>query len=317
MRVAGVLFSRDETKLDSATLISHAVKVDIQVLVNAWDGHRLLDSGDGLKLEELGGVRLVRSEPSAWWSKALPEAEWAKAAAVFEEGERQGRWRLKQGTASSWDVRLGKLRLQCRLMDGSKQLGVFAEQSPHWAWIQKQPPASGQGRLLNLFGYTGVASLVAAQAGWQVTHVDASKPAVAWGRRNQEASGLAAAPVRWIVEDALTFVQREAKRGNRYEAILLDPPAFGRGPSGEVWKVERDLPALLQACRQLLSPEAQFLLMTLYTIEASSILCGNLLEEHLRGLGGRVSVGELALRQHASGRLMPLSLWGRWQSGAE
>lgn len=287
----------------------------IEVLASDWDGHRLLDSGNGRKLESFAGVRVIRSEPKAWWSPALPDSEWAKAVATHEDGGREGRWRLKPGTPREWEARLGKLRLQLRFMDNSKQVGVFPEQAPHWEWIRSQPVAAGaRPRLLNLFGYTGAASLVAAQAGWSVTHVDASKPAVAWGRRNQELSGLAEAPIRWILEDAPTFVQREGKRGNTYDAILLDPPAFGRGPNGELWKIERDLAPLLRACRPLLAPEARFILLTVYTIDASSVLCGNLLAETTRGLGGRVDIGELALRHEGDERLLPLSLWGRWRA---
>ena len=287
----------------------------IEVLTSEWDGHRLLDSGNGRKLESFGGVRVIRSEPKAWWTPALPDTEWRKAVAVHEDAGREGRWRLQPGTAKEWETRLGKIRIQLRFMDNSKQVVVFPEQAPDWEWIRRQAVTAGtRPRLLNLFGYTGAASLVAAQSGWSVTHVDASKPAVAWGRRNQELSGMAEAPIRWILEDAGTFVQREVKRGNTYEAILLDPPAFGRGPNGELWKIERDLAPLLRACRPLLSPEARFVLLTVYTIDASSLLCGNLLSEMTEGLGGKVDIGELALKHDADARLLPLSLWGRWQA---
>ncbi len=288
--------------------------MDIRVLSSNWEAHRLLDSGDGLKLEEIGGVRLVRSEPKAWWHPQLPQGEWRKAVAVHEESGREGKWRLSAAAPREWEVRMGRCRLQLRFMDQSKQIGVFPEQSPHWEWVRRQvPPVPGASRLLNLFGYTGVASLVAAEAGWMVTHVDASKPAVAWGRRNQELSGMGALPIRWILEDATTFVRREAKRGNQYDAILLDPPAFGRGPNGEFWKVERDLMPLLEACEAILSPNARFVLLTLYTIDASSLLCGNVLNQALRNRGGGVGVGELALAHSGDGRLLPLSLWGCWE----
>lgn len=288
----------------------------IEVLASEWDGYQLLDSGAGRKLEVFAGVRVIRSEPKAWWQPALPEAEWRKAVATHEDGGREGRWRLSPGAPKEWEARLGSLRFQLRFMDNSKQVGVFPEQSPHWEWLAGQPTgwAEGKPRLLNLFGYTGAASLVAAKAGWSVAHVDASKPAVAWGRRNQELSGLSEAPIRWILEDAPTFVAREAKRGNTYDAILLDPPAFGRGPNGELWKIERDLAPLLRGCRQILSPRARFVLLTVYTIDASSLLCGNLLAEMTAGLGGQVDIGELALRHARDPRLLPLSLWGRWQA---
>ncbi|MBP3302540.1 MAG: class I SAM-dependent methyltransferase [Opitutales bacterium] len=289
----------------------------ISLLSTDFPGYALLDSGNRRKLESFGGIRIIRSEPKAWWSPTLPREEWAKAVATHEDDSREGRWKFRgNAVPEPWTLRFrDAFALQLRFMDRSKQIGVFPEQSPHWDWILKNPVDGKKPmRLLNLFGYTGAASLAAARAGWHVTHVDASKPAVAWGRRNQELSGLAKAPIRWILEDAVKFCRREARRGNTYEAILLDPPAFGRGPDGELWKVERDLPDLLRVCRDLLSPEARALILTLYTIDASSVLCGNLLTETTSHLpGGKIEIGELATRETSSAaRLLPLSLWGRW-----
>lgn len=289
----------------------------ISLLTTDFPGYALLDSGNRRKLEDFGGIRIIRSEPKAWWSPALPREEWAKAVATHEDDSREGRWRFRgNAVPEPWTLRFrDAFALQLRFMDRSKQIGAFPEQSPHWDWILKNPvPAGKPAKLLNLFGYTGAASLAAARAGWQVTHVDASKPAVAWGRRNQEISGLGKAPIRWILEDAVKFCRREARRGNAYEAILLDPPAFGRGPDGELWKVERDLPELLKICRALLSPDARALILTLYTIDASSVLCGNLLAETTAHLhDGKIEIGELATRESSpAARLLPLSLWGRW-----
>jgi len=292
--------------------------MEISLLTTDFPSYALLDSGNRKKLETFGKIRIVRSEPKAWWSPTLPRSEWEKAVAVHEDDSREGRWKFRGNTAPEpWILRFrDDFSLQLRFMDRSKQIGVFPEQSQHWIEILKNPvPAGTTARLLNLFGYTGAATLAAARAGWQVTHVDASKPAVAWGRRNQEISGLANAPVRWILEDAVKFCRREARRGNVYEAILLDPPAFGRGPGGELWKVERDLPELLRICRDLLSPAARLVILTIYTIDASSVLCGNLLAEmtaHLQG--GKIEFGELATREtFPATRLLPLSLWGRWR----
>lgn len=289
----------------------------ISLLTTDFPGYALLDSGNRRKLEDFGGIRIIRSEPKAWWSPVLPREEWAKAIATHEDDSREGRWRFRGNVVPDpWTLRFrDAFVLQLRFMDRSKQIGAFPEQSPHWDWILKNPvPAGKPAKLLNLFGYTGAASLAAARAGWQVSHVDASKPAVAWGRRNQELSGLGKAPIRWIIEDAVKFCRREARRGNTYEAILLDPPAFGRGPDGELWKVERDLPELLKICRALLSPDARALILTLYTIDASSVLCGNLLAETTAHLdGGKIEIGELATRETSpAARLLPLSLWGRW-----
>lgn len=293
--------------------------VKIEVLVNAWPGYRLLDSGNRRKLERFGDVTVVRSEPKAWWKPALPEGEWRKAVAVHEDEGREGRWRFKGAKPADWELKFAEgMRFRLKFMDNSKQIGLFPEQSPHWKFILENPPRPANGerpRALNLFGYTGAASLALAAAGWQVAHVDASKPAVAWGRMNQEISDAKDAPIRWILEDAVKFVQREVRRGAKYEAILLDPPAFGRGPDGELWKIERDLPPLLEACRSLLSDKASLVILTVYTIDASSILCHNLLAQMTAGLGGKISIGELAMREEASERLLPLSLWGRWTRG--
>lgn len=292
--------------------------MEISLLTTDFPGYALLDSGNRKKLECFGKIRIVRSEPKAWWSPTLPQSEWAKAVAVHEDDSREGRWKFRgNAVPEPWTLRFrDDFSLQLRFMDRSKQIGVFPEQSPHWIEILKNPvPAGKPARLLNLFGYTGAATLAAARAGWQVTHVDASKPAIAWGRRNQELSGLGNAPVRWILEDAVKFCRREQRRGNAYEAILLDPPAFGRGPDGELWKVERDLPALLRICRDLLSPAARLVVLTIYTIDASSVLCGNLLAEMTSHLhGGKIEFGELATRETSpAARLLPLSLWGRWR----
>ncbi|MDR2513205.1 MAG: class I SAM-dependent methyltransferase [Puniceicoccales bacterium] len=292
----------------------------IEVLTTDWPTYRLLDSGNGRKLEQFGSVRIVRGEPKAWWRPALAREAWYGAHAVHED---EGRWRFPCGQApKEWELAFplaagqgaGWLRFQLRFMDSSKQIGLFPEQAPHWCWLAAQRAAAGQPpRALNLFGYTGAATLACAAAGWHVTHVDASRPAVSLGRRNQALSKLGDAPIRWIIEDATKFVQREERRGGRYEAILLDPPVFGRGPGGELWKIERDLPPLLDACRAILSETARFILLTVYTIDASAILCHNLLGQMTAGLGGSVSIGELTHHDEAGGRLLPLSLWGRWE----
>ena len=292
--------------------------VHIEVLTNDWPGYQLLDSGNRRKLEQFGPVRLIRSEPKAWWKPSLPDSEWHLAAAVHEDDNREGRWRFLRPGPKEWEISFEQLRFQLRFMDNSKQIGLFPEQSPHWRWLldQKIPSSTNdenRPRVLNLFGYTGAASLACAHAGWHVTHVDASKPAVAWGRRNQELSGLADAPIRWILEDAGKFVQREVRRGNQYDAILLDPPAFGRGPNNELWKIERDLPPLLDLCGQLLSSRARFVLLTVYTIDASSILCQNLLQQMTHGREGKITIGELTHQEKTSRRHLPLSLWGRWE----
>ncbi|MCO6400299.1 MAG: class I SAM-dependent methyltransferase [Verrucomicrobia bacterium] len=286
----------------------------IEVLTNEWSEYELLDSGDRRKLERFGSLIVIRSEQKAWWKPARPASEWSRAVAIHEDN---GTWTLRRNTPREWHLRLDKLTLEARFLETSKHVGVFPEQSPHWNWIRRRAPSHNVAqapRLLNLFGYTGVASLVAAEAGFAVTHVDAAKPAINWGRHNQQLSGLGSKPIRWILEDAVKYVNREIRRGSRYEAILLDPPSFGRGPNREVWKVEKQLTDLLDICRQLLSELPLFIILTAYNLEASSLMLGNLLSDTLSHIPGRVSVGELTLRQSSSTRLLPLSLFARWET---
>ncbi len=283
------------------------------LLVADWPAYELLDSGNRMRLERLGQMRLVRYEPKAWWKPDLPPSEWDRADAVYDA---EGHWRLSPTAQREWSVDYGALTLQARIT-ASKHVGIFPEQAPHWAWISEQARAAGKRplKLLNLFGYTGVASLVAAEAGFAVTHVDASKPAVAWGRENVQRCGHPDLPIRWILDDARKFVAREIRRGNRYDAILMDPPSFGRGPRSEIWKVEERLPPLLAECAQLLSEDALFMLVTLYAIAASPFAIDNLLQDALGGRGGTVEVGELALRHAQSNKHLALSIFGRWSKG--
>ncbi len=290
--------------------------VHIEVLFGGWDGYELLDSGDRRKLERFGDVLLVRGEPRAWWKPSLPDADWRKAAAVHDEKS----WTFKPGAPQEWLLPLGLpgaegLKLLARFTETSKHVGVFPEQWPHWSFLMDQGRADSgrKPRLLNLFGYTGAATLAAAAAGFEATHVDASRPAIAWARRNQELSGLRETNIRFLLDDAGKFVKRELRRGNRYEAVLLDPPAFGRGPNKELWKVERQVTELLAECGALLSDSARLLILTMYNTDASALMLQNLLADAMPSAGGRVEVGELALRQSTGDRILPRSIWARWQ----
>lgn len=285
--------------------------MDIKVLFSDWNEYELLDSGERLKLERFGDVVIIRSEPKAWWAKSNP-AIWKTAAARYlDDDKKTARWQFfKKVNAPILDF--GGVKFGTKFMEGSKHLGVFPEQSPHWKLIESSAKNAHNPKLLNLFGYTGAATLVAAKSGWAVTHVDASKPSVDWARKNQSLSGLDDKPVRWIVDDALKFAQREARRGSKYDAIVLDPPAFGRGPKGELWKLEKMLPELLLACSQILSKNPIFVLMTLYSIDASSIMAANMLRQNF-AQASTIECGELALK---SGQMpLPLSLWAaaKWQ----
>lgn len=287
--------------------------MNIDVLTCDWPEYALLDSGHLRKLERFGDRLIVRGEPKAWWRPSLPQARWDEAAACHSEAEG---WRFNGQIARAWRLGFGPLTIEARITGGSKHLGVFPEQSAHWRFILDQSlPSDGEPlRLLNLFGYTGVASLAAAAKGFAVTHVDASKPAIGWAKRNRELSGLPEAGFRFLLDDAGKFVRREIKRGRRYEAVLLDPPSFGRGPGREVWKVERQLPELLADCARLLSERALFVILTMYNIEASALMAGNLLADALGGRSGSVRVGELAARQQGSQRLLPRSIFGIWEA---
>ena len=286
----------------------------IEVLSSQWDEYALIDSGNRKKLERFGPYRVVRGEPKAWWKPSLSADHWEKAVAVHDDDRG---WKFSAGAPRAWKMKWNGLSFEARLMEGSKHLGIFPEQSPHWEWIAQLGRTWGQEgkKALNLFGYTGAATLAAAKAGFAVTHVDASRPAIAWARANQESSGLGRAPIRWILDDALKFVRREVRRGNRYDLIMMDPPSFGRGPNKEVWKVEVQFPELLELCRQCLSPTPVGVAMTLYSLEASSLMLGNLMQEAMREHPGKISVGELALTPQNGGHLLPLSLWSRWEAG--
>ncbi|MBW8637971.1 class I SAM-dependent rRNA methyltransferase [Hoeflea sp. WL0058] len=282
----------------------------------AHEGYALLDTGDGEKMERYGPFRIVRPEAQALWPRSQPPAEWETADAVFtgdtdEDGV--GRWHFPgKPTGESWPMRLAGVDFLARLTS-FRHVGVFPEQTAHWQWMRERIEESRRPvKVLNLFGYTGVASLVAADACAEVTHVDASKKAIGWARENQALAGLADRPVRWICDDATKFINREIRRGNRYDVILTDPPKFGRGPDGEVWQLFDDLPHMLDACRTLLSADPIGLVLTAYSIRASFYSIHELMRETMRGAGGCVESGELIIREEARDIKLSTSLFSRW-----
>lgn len=292
------------------------------VLETAASGdYHLIDSGYGQKLEQYGPYRIVRPEAQALWPPVLPAHVWENADAVFtgdtdEDG--LGRWRFpKQAIGETWPMRLLDTDFLGRLTS-FRHVGVFPEQLAHWSWVVEQLQAAGKPlKVLNLFGYTGVASLIAARAGAEVTHVDASKRAIAWARENQALGRNEKLPIRWICDDAMKFIQREQRRGNHYDIILTDPPKFGRGPNGEVWHLFDHLPRMLDTCREILSPEARGLVLTAYSIRASFYSIHELLRETMRGRAGIVESGELIIREagldgRSPGRALSTSLFSRW-----
>jgi 23S rRNA (cytosine1962-C5)-methyltransferase len=284
-----------------------------------WADYALLDSGGGRKLERYGPYTVVRPEPQCLWTPRLPEARWAAADAVFDpargEDEDAGRWQFRGKPAETWPLSWGDVRFRGRFT-AFRHLAFFPEQAANWAFLDAQVRAAvgggGQPRVLNLFGYTGVASLVMAAAGAAVTHVDASKKAVAWARENAGLSGLAERPVRWITEDARKYVQREVRRGSTYEGIILDPPKYGRGPDGQVWRLFEDLPELAGLCAQLLSEKARFLVLNAYAERISGAALAGLLAEKLAGRAGGIEWGELALEEERGDRAIGMSFFARW-----
>ena len=301
-----------------------------------WHDYELLDSGDGLKLERFGPYTFIRPEVQAMWKRVLNEKEWAKAHAVFQStGEESGgHWVFNEKIPDRWEMKYdlvsmspssrahkeGKLRFWVMTTPG-RHLGVFPEVASHWEYITeatyKAVRRLGQDqttpiKVLNLFGYTGLASLAAAAAGAHVTHVDASKKSINWARENQTLSGLEDKPVRWILDDAVKFVERERRRGSRYAGIILYPPKFGRGPKGEVWEVYRSLPRLLEDCRAILSENPLFIIVTMYAVKASALHIGQALQDMLGDIKGRMDYGELVTRERSGDRLLSQAVYARW-----
>ncbi|HSL41807.1 MAG TPA: class I SAM-dependent methyltransferase [Anaerolineales bacterium] len=292
-----------------------------------WTDYALLDSGDGLKLERFGPYVFVRPESQAMWKRSL-DAEWKQAHAVFQPtGEESGgHWDFKKKVDERWEMRYildpsrvdkGELKFWVMTTPG-RHLGVFPEVAAHWDWFSglihhRVHGEHREANVLNLFGYTGLASLASAAAGAKVTHVDASKKSVSWARENQALSNLADRPIRWIVDDALKFVQRKARRGVRYDGIILDPPKFGRGPKGEVWEVYKSLPSLFEACRECLSNDPLFVVTTIYAVRASAIHVAQAMEDMMKGFGGTIEMGELVTREQNAGRLLSQAVYARWE----
>jgi 23S rRNA (cytosine1962-C5)-methyltransferase len=316
-------------------------------------GYALLDSGHGRKLERWGALKLVRPETQALWAATLAESEWAAADAAFDptvEDDEHGRWRVNAPERQSWTIpwlssplgaaRAGtpgnetpevpdsrfaasgmtsQIAFECRFTN-FRHVGLFPEQAPHWRWMEERirtrRAAGAPFRLLNLFGYTGAASLIAAASGAEVVHVDASKKAIEWARVNQALSKLEEKPIRWICDDAVKFAERDLRRGARYDGIVLDPPKFGRGPKNETWELFDDLPALLKTCAALLAPDASFLVLTAYAVRLSYLSLYELMRDAVGIRGGDIDAGELILREEAGERFLSTALYARWAGRA-
>jgi len=308
---------------------------DQHLVSEGWADYELLDSGEGMKLERFGQILLARPETQALWSKRRPEL-WQDAHATFASEDGKGVWQVHGAQvrpakfagltcAEGWQIGRGPLTFTAKLT-AFKHVGVFPEQEPNWVWIKDRvrdfvSPTSDVGltksyipNVLNLFGYTGIASIVAAQAGAKVTHVDASKQSLDWAHENARLAGLPEDAIRWIPDDALAFARREIRRGAKYEGIILDPPAFGRGPKGEVWHIERDLPALLSVLKDLLAETSgSFFLMSGYAAGYASRAFAQLTESAF-GLPteARAESGELHIKESHSDRVVPSGIYCRF-----
>lgn len=287
-----------------------------------WRDYELLDTGDGGKLERFGDHTFARPEVQAMWSRALPASAWSGADATFQptNEENGGHWTFKKKELDRWQMYYDlpgtpTLRFWAMTTSG-RHLGVFPEAAPHWDLIASSVKRAARPSVsvLNLFGYTGLATLAAASAGAHVTHIDASRKSVNWARENQSLSALADKPVRWIVDDALKFVEREGRRGARYDGLVLDPPKFGRGPKGEVWEAYKSLPRLLKACSAILSDRPLFAILTVYAVKASAVHIAEALQEIMSSYKGNMELGELVTPEKSAGRLLSQAVFARWTS---
>ncbi|WP_369522662.1 RsmD family RNA methyltransferase [Bartonella apis] len=291
-------------------------KLPVILETTASENYALIDSGNGLKLERYGNLRIIRPEGQALWQPALSEKDWQDVDAIFtgntdEEG--MGRWNFpKQPLGETWPLTWDGMSFLGRFTS-FRHVGVFPEQDAHWRFMEELiKKANRPVRVLNLFGYTGLASLIAARAGAEVTHVDASKKAILWAKENQEVAHLTDRPIRWICDDAMKFVEREGRRGKHYDIILLDPPAYGRGPHGEVWQLFDHLPEMVKGCRAILSDTPIAVILTAYSIRASFFAIHELMRDEFTGLGGLIESGELILREEKAKRALSTSLFSRW-----
>ena len=302
-------------ELEAAHPSTPITRYSLPVISRDWPEYLLLDSGDGAKLERFGPYTLARPDQQAIWKRRLPVERWEAADAVFEKGQGDGgSWVKRRSMPDRWPLGYEGLTIWARLT-GFRHTGVFPEQVAHWRWLAREIERADRPiNLLDLFAYTAVTTLVAARAGARVTYVDASRPAIGWARENQTASGLDDLPIRWLLDDAIKFVRREARRGHRYDALVMDPPVFGRGPTGEIWRFYDSLPILLDLCREVLSDRPLFVLINAYAIEASSVMLANLLADLMAGHGGRIEAGELGIHQEGSDRILPAGIFGKWSS---
>lgn len=283
------------------------------ILADQWEDYEILECGDGMKKERWGDFVLVRPDPQVIWP--MPQSDWGKYDAFYHRSSKGGgTWDFRRKLPESWTIQYGNRRFKIR-PTSFKHTGLFPEQAVNWDWFSsKISKSKSPVKVLNLFGYTGGATIAAAAAGAEVCHVDAAKGMVAWCRENAALSQLSEAPIRYIVDDCVKFVDREIRRGNHYQGIIMDPPSYGRGSKGEIWQFERDLYGLLQKCAKIFDPNGLFFLVNAYTTGVSPTVVGNLLRESMSRYDGSVSSGEIGLPISGSLNTLPCGLYARWES---
>jgi 23S rRNA (cytosine1962-C5)-methyltransferase len=286
------------------------------LIAEPWDDWGLLDCGYGRKRERYGAVTVERPEPQAMWAPARDDWDPDASFVPGSDEDGGGRWVQHRPVPSSWELARGAVKFDAALTP-FRHLGFFPDMAPQWDWMRGRSAdapstSSGQADVLNLFGYTGVGTLQLSDVGARLVHVDASKKSVEQGKANARLSGMEQRPIRWIVDDATKFTAREVRRGKRYDGILLDPPKFGRGPTGEVWRLEEQLAPLLGDCRKLLDENSRFLVLTVYAVRMSALAIGELVRQTLADLGGTVEMGDMAVREEARGLLLPTAIFARW-----
>ena len=278
------------------------------IIAEPWDEWALIDSGGGQKLERYGKFKVVRPEPQAMWAPAANDWDPDATFVPGSDEEGGGRWVQHRAVPRQWELSRGNVRFDASLTP-FRHLGFFPDMAPQWDWMRER---AHDADLLNLFGYTGVGTLQLSDAGARLVHVDASKKSVEQGKENARLSGMEGSPIRWIVDDAGKFTAREVRRSKRYDGILLDPPKFGRGPTGEVWRLEENLAPLLSDCRRLLDENSRFLVLTVYAVRMSALAIGELVSQVFGDLGGSVEMGEMAVREAARSLLLPTAIFARW-----
>ena len=279
-----------------------------------WKDYELIDASDGERLERWGEYILIRPDPQVIWHGAKSSPLWKRADASYKRSSKGGGAWQESRVPESWTIGYRDLTFLIKPM-GFKHTGIFPEQAANWDWFSEKIRNAGRPvKVLNLFAYTGGATLAAVAAGATVTHVDASKGMVAWAKENAKSSGLEDAPIRWLVDDCQKFVEREIRRGNHYDAIIMDPPSYGRGPKGEIWKIEDAIHPLVKLCAQLLSDDPLFFLINSYTTGLQPAVLSYMLNTELvKKAGGKVEAQEIGLPVSSNGLVLPCGASGRWE----